>query len=61
VVPVVEHVSDQSTLDLLTDRLKYHEKTAWMLRSILDEEAPAEAEQTIAQARAEIDAATPAP
>ncbi len=27
--------NDQSTLDLLTQRLQVHEKTAWMLRSLL--------------------------
>jgi starvation-inducible DNA-binding protein len=35
VVPVVEGASDQATLDLLTQRMLLHEKTAWMLRSLL--------------------------
>ena len=39
--PVVEKASDQPTADLLTQRLQVHEKTAWMLRSLLDGEAPA--------------------
>lgn len=35
--PLVEAASDQPTADLLTQRLEVHEKTAWMLRSILEE------------------------
>lgn len=31
-----EEANDQVTLDLLTQRLEVHEKTAWMLRSLLD-------------------------
>jgi starvation-inducible DNA-binding protein len=34
---VVDDVSDQPTADLLTQRLDIHEKTAWMLRSLLEE------------------------
>jgi len=30
-----EKASDESTVDLLTQRLQIHEKTAWMLRSLL--------------------------
>lgn len=33
--PVVEAANDQPTADLLTQRLQVHEKTAWMLRSVL--------------------------
>lgn len=33
--PVAEEGSDESTCDLLTQRLQVHEKTAWMLRSLL--------------------------
>jgi starvation-inducible DNA-binding protein len=29
--------SDEATADLLTQRLQLHEKTAWMLRSLLDQ------------------------
>jgi starvation-inducible DNA-binding protein len=36
-VPVVDKAGDEPTLDLLTQRLNYHEKTAWMLRSLLDD------------------------
>jgi starvation-inducible DNA-binding protein len=36
-VPVAEKAGDQPTLDLLTQRLDFHEKTAWMLRSMLEE------------------------
>ncbi len=32
---VVERAGDQPTADLLTQRLQVHEKTAWMLRSML--------------------------
>jgi starvation-inducible DNA-binding protein len=35
--PVAEKVSDQATLDILTQRMQTHEKTAWMLRSLLEE------------------------
>ena len=35
--PVVELANDQPTADLLTQRLEVHEKTAWMLRSLLEE------------------------
>jgi starvation-inducible DNA-binding protein len=33
--PVVEEVHDEPTADLLTQRMQVHEKTAWMLRSLL--------------------------
>jgi starvation-inducible DNA-binding protein len=35
VMPAAEKGGDEGTLDLLTGRLKIHEKTAWMLRSLL--------------------------
>ncbi len=35
VFDVVERASDEPTADLLTQRLQVHEKTAWMLRSML--------------------------
>ena len=35
VFKLAESVSDQPTCDLLTQRLQVHEKTAWMLRSLL--------------------------
>jgi starvation-inducible DNA-binding protein len=35
--PVVGKADDQPTADLLTQRLEVHEKTAWMLRSLLEE------------------------
>ena len=34
--PVVSAANDQPTADLLTQRLEVHEKTAWMLRSLLE-------------------------
>jgi starvation-inducible DNA-binding protein len=34
--PVVERANDQPTADLLTQRMQIHEKTAWMLRSLLE-------------------------
>jgi starvation-inducible DNA-binding protein len=36
VFPTAEQAGDQATLDLLTQRLQVHEKTAWMLRSLLE-------------------------
>ena len=33
----VSRANDQPTCDLLTQRLQVHEKTAWMLRSLLEE------------------------
>jgi starvation-inducible DNA-binding protein len=35
VFPIVEKADDEATADLLTQRLQVHEKTAWMLRSLL--------------------------
>lgn len=35
--PLVEKAGDEPTADLLTQRLDIHEKTAWMLRSLLEE------------------------
>jgi starvation-inducible DNA-binding protein len=35
VFPPVEQAHDEATADLLTQRLQVHEKTAWMLRSLL--------------------------
>lgn len=34
--PLAEQVSDEATADLLTQRIQLHEKTAWMLRSLLE-------------------------
>ncbi len=36
-LPVADKANDQPTMDLLTQRLDVHEKTAWMLRSLLEE------------------------
>lgn len=36
VFKVAESASDQPTCDLLTQRMQVHEKTAWMLRSLLE-------------------------
>lgn len=33
----VNAANDQPTADLLTQRLEVHEKTAWMLRSLLED------------------------
>ena len=35
--PLVDKANDQPTADLLTQRIEVHEKTAWMLRSLLEE------------------------
>ena len=37
VFKVAETANDQSSCDLLTQRMQVHEKTAWMLRSLLEE------------------------
>ena len=36
IFPLVEKAGDEPTADLLTQRLAVHEKTAWMLRSLLE-------------------------
>jgi starvation-inducible DNA-binding protein len=36
VFPLAEKANDEPTADLLTQRLQVHEKTAWMLRSLLE-------------------------
>jgi starvation-inducible DNA-binding protein len=35
--PAVEKAGDEATADLLTQRIVLHEKTAWMLRALLEE------------------------
>ena len=35
IFPVIERAGDEPTADLLTQRMQIHEKTAWMLRSML--------------------------
>lgn len=35
IFPVVDKAHDEPTADLLTQRMQVHEKTAWMLRSML--------------------------
>lgn len=37
IFPIAEGGNDESSLDLLTQRLQVHEKTAWMLRALLAE------------------------
>lgn len=37
IFPVAEQANDEPTADLLTQRMQLHEKTAWMLRSLLEE------------------------
>src|SRR5260363_150165 len=36
VFPLVEAANDEPSADLLTQRMQVHEKTAWMLRSMLE-------------------------
>ena len=36
-LPLADKANDQPTMDLLTQRLDVHEKTAWMLRSLLED------------------------
>ena len=33
---IAEKAGDEATADLLTQRIQLHEKTAWMLRSLLE-------------------------
>lgn len=35
IFPVTEEANDEPTADLITSRMQIHEKTAWMLRSLL--------------------------
>jgi len=35
IFPIVDSAGDEPTADLLTQRMQVHEKTAWMLRSLL--------------------------
>ena len=37
VFPAAEKAGDQSTMDLLTQRMQLHEKSSWMLRSLLED------------------------
>ena len=37
VLYVVEKAADEASADLLTQRIQLHEKTAWMLRSLLED------------------------
>ncbi|WP_460142265.1 Dps family protein [Pseudomonas sp. S3_B08] len=37
IFPLLDKVSDEPTADLLTQRMQVHEKTAWMLRALLEE------------------------
>jgi starvation-inducible DNA-binding protein len=36
IFPLVDKANDEPTADLLTQRMQVHEKTAWMLRSLLE-------------------------
>jgi starvation-inducible DNA-binding protein len=36
--PAVEKAGDEATADLLTQRIQLHEKTGWMLRSLLEKD-----------------------
>jgi starvation-inducible DNA-binding protein len=36
IFPIVDRANDEPTADLLTQRMQTHEKTAWMLRSLLE-------------------------
>ncbi|MDX1914262.1 MAG: Dps family protein [Methylophilus sp.] len=38
VFPATDKADDEATADLLTQRLQLHEKTAWMLRSMLEKD-----------------------
>ena len=36
ILPILENANDEGTNSLLGARIEYHEKTAWMLKSLLD-------------------------
>lgn len=36
IFPIIEQSNDESSADLLTQRMQIHEKTAWMLRSLIE-------------------------
>jgi starvation-inducible DNA-binding protein len=36
IFPLADEVNDETSADLLTQRMQVHEKTAWMLRSMLE-------------------------
>lgn len=36
IFPIVDKANDEPTADLLTQRMQTHEKTAWMLRALLE-------------------------
>ena len=36
IMPLLDRAEDEPTADLLTQRMQMHEKTAWMLRSLLE-------------------------
>ncbi|QDZ40505.1 DNA starvation/stationary phase protection protein [Euhalothece natronophila Z-M001] len=36
VFPAAERANDEATADLVTERMRIHEKTAWMLRSMIE-------------------------
>jgi starvation-inducible DNA-binding protein len=36
IFPIADKASDEASADLLTQRIQLHEKTAWMLRSLLE-------------------------
>lgn len=38
ILPAVDRAHDEATADLLTQRMQVHEKTAWMLRSLLEKD-----------------------
>ena len=37
IFPIADEANDEPTADLLTQRMQIHEKTVWMLRSLLEE------------------------
>ncbi|MES2662212.1 MAG: Dps family protein [Pseudomonadota bacterium] len=37
IIPIADDAHDETTADLLTQRMQIHEKTAWMLRSFLEQ------------------------
>lgn len=51
VFPLADRTNDQATAEILTERMKIHEKTAWMLRSLLEKNESERGESHAAQRR----------
>lgn len=48
VFPFADRVNDQATAEILTQRMETHEKTAWMLRSLLEKGEESRGDRNVA-------------